>query len=152
MTRPRYIQIAAIILALAAGFLWSRRLYADTYNQSISAIETSNTEQIEILKEKVAEKTDPFELVNFGRKLLDAGSPHSAVVALLKATELQPNFPDGWYLLGYSYVQIANTITDARRANEKQEYLNKATDALTEARRLNPTHQPTNDLLKQLGR
>lgn len=148
--KKMHYQIVAIILTLAAGYLWASRLAADATRQELTKIDRSLTEQTAILEKRVGQKNNPFELVNMGRKLLKAGSPQFAIVPLLRATKLKSGYRDAWYLLGYSYLKLANQTTDPLRVKEKQEHLGKAEASLRRAFLIDPNHEPTKALLEQL--
>lgn len=148
----RTTQYIALFLILVAGFLWSQNLSREHLNREVAALQSAETDHLDKIEERVAEMDDPIALVDMGRKFLSAGNPRFAVVPLQKATELKPGYRDGWYLLGYSYAEIANSYgTDARKLNDKQTAMNKAADALLQARKIDPGHKATNDLLAQLG-
>lgn len=150
LSQLRITRIIAIILILLAGFLWARRLSADTLERSISAINDSLAEQTAILETKVALKSDSVELIGLGRKLLESGSPAFAIIPLEKAVSLDPGVRDGWYLLGYAYIERANQLTAIDRGKERSELLAKARNTLKRAHTLDPNHGPTNELLGQL--
>lgn len=147
MPQYRQIQLVAIVLVLAAGFLWSQRLAGHELEASKLQITDSSAEQLLIVEQKVAEKDNPFELLDFGRKFLSAGNPRFALVPLRRATKLQPKLRDGWYLLGYSYAQLAKESDDE---SEAAKAVADAVEALETARALDPSHKLTNELLEQL--
>lgn len=132
----RHLQIIAILLIVAAGFLWTQRWQQQIVRQAKLEIHDNSADQLAIVKEKVDEKTNVFELVDFGRSLLAAGNADFAVVALEKATTLKPGYRDAWYLLGVAYA--------------KQGHLPEAIDALNKAHQIDANHAPTNELLRQL--
>lgn len=136
MPKTRALKVIAIGLLLLAGFLWSQRLGSQALLKIQADIKDSSSEQLELVRTKVEAKTDPTEVFDFGRKLLDSGNPDFAVVALEKSTSLQPEYRDGWYLLGLSYA--------------RQGEIAKAKQALGKALAIDPDHQPSNELLKQL--
>lgn len=147
MPSYRQIQFTAIVLILAAGFLWSQRLATQTLEASHLKINLETTDQLQLVQEKVATKNEPLQLLEFGRKLLASGNPRFAVVAFERATALQPKMRDAWYLLGYSYAQVAKKSENTTLAVEA---VRKAVKALETAQKLDPGHKLTNDLLKQL--
>lgn len=151
MSQLRQIQILAIILLLVAGYLWSNRWSDQIVANNIAALHSPSTEQENQVKDRTEAQDDPYELVNFGRKLLTAGNPAFAIIPLEKAVKLDEKYRDGWYLLGYSYIQIANELPANRPAGQRQDYHEKAINALQKAKGLDPTHEPTLQLLKQLG-
>ncbi len=152
MTSTRQIQIAALSLTLLAGFLWSQRLTESIAAHEIRSIQSSDSQQIEELRLRIEDKTDGYELISMGRKLLSTGNSQFAIVPLEKGTELVPGYRDGWYLLGFAYVQASDDTDQvtAVSASQRVEYRAKAQAALERARAIDPTHQPTNDLLRQL--
>jgi hypothetical protein len=148
----RTTQYIALFLILTAGLLWSQKLSREHLNQNVAALQAAEIDQIDKVEQRIADINDPIALVDMGRKFLAAGNPRFAVVPLLKATELKPGYRDGWYLLGYSYLEISNMYgSDTRKSADKQVALNQAADALLQARKIDPAHQPTADLLAQLG-
>jgi tetratricopeptide (TPR) repeat protein len=134
--RQRNLKIITVVLVLLAGFLWSQRLGDQALLKIKADIKDSTTEQLELVRNKVETKTDPVEIFDFGRKFLDSENPDFAVVAFEKSTKLQPEFRDGWYLLGLSYA--------------RQGEIEKAKTALNKALAIDPAHQLSLDLLKQL--
>lgn len=148
MPHTRHLQLTAIFLILLAGFLWSQRLGQQAYESSQHQRDNFLAEQLAVVEKKVSAYEDPIQLVTFGRKFLSAGNPHFAIVPLERATALQSDYRDAWYLLGYSYSQAANDTTDPIA---KQQALEKAAEALQAAKAIDPEHQLTNDLLRQLG-
>lgn len=151
MSQLRQLQFAAVILLLLAGYLWSHKLSDQYLQRSIAEINQSLTDQRPKVVARIEEKNDPLELINIGRKFLSAGNPTFAIIPLEKATELSPDFRDGWYLLGYSYLQAANEIIEPKKVSDKEELKEKAVAALKAAQKIDPAHEPTEILLRQLG-
>ncbi len=147
LTQTQLIQLISIVLILIAGYLWSHRLANEKFVEYRNNIRDGSSEQIQTLRQRVLAKNDPYELVNFGKNFLAAGNPEFAITALERATELAPKFRDGWYLLGYAELQMANETS----GKDHTEHLASAKAALRKAFAIDPRHEPTNDLLNQLG-
>lgn len=136
MLRPRNLQIISVALVLLAGLLWSQRLGKIELIKIEASIAQNSQEQLELVRSKVEAKSDPLEIFDFGRKLLHAGNPKMAVIALEKSTRLQPQFRDGWYLLGLSYGRLGETA--------------KALVVIDRALTIDAGHQPSIDLKAKL--
>jgi tetratricopeptide (TPR) repeat protein len=149
LSKTLLYQLTAIFLILLAGQLWTQRLGSTVFDQEKAKIHTDLEEQGQLLKNRLAEKSNPLELVSIGRKLLAAGNPEFAALALERATTVAPAYRDGWYLLGYSYLQLASSSHTP--PEDQNSYLAQATKALQKAKAIDPGHKLTNDLLKQLG-
>lgn len=152
MSKLQRIQIGALILVLLAGFLWSKKMSRTYVQRSIEQLREAENDQIDKVEERVAANNNALELVNMGRKFLTAGNPRFAIVPLEKAVDLRSDYRDGWYLLGYSYIQAANELrTDVRKVVQRQELLQKAVVALQKAKSIDPSHEATTNLLTELG-
>ena len=138
------LQITAACLLILAGWLWSGRLAQAAYEEQLSAINDSTTEQVELLKRRISEQTDPLTLVATGQSFLESKSPRFAAVVLEQAVKLQPEYRDAWYLLGYSYLELSNSNI------EPIHYRTKARNALETALAIDANYQPAKDLLAQL--
>lgn len=148
----RTIQFVTLLLILAAGYLWTQKLGREHLNQQITQLQAAEVDHIDKIEERIALIDDPITLVDMGRKFLSAGNPRFAIVPLEKATQQKPGYRDSWYLLGYSYLEIANAYgNDSRKLADKQTATSKAIDALLQARKIDPIHAPTTELLAQLG-
>ena len=67
------------------------------------------------------------DLFDAGTAALKSGNARGAVLLLKRATELQPNHPQGWNDLGLAYLQ-AHRFADAAAAFQKQEQLTPSDD------------------------
>ena len=47
---------------------------------------------------------------NLGAALSDAGRPQEALVVLVQAMKIKPDYPDTWYNLGYSYLLVGRNV------------------------------------------
>ncbi len=147
---PSWQFIVAALIILIAGWLWSQRLAEQALLKTERQLAANRIDFAPLIETKVASQNDPLPLVKLGRTLLSTNSPQLAIIPLQKATELSPRYRDAWYLLGYSYVQLANQAAHLKKKNEQQEALIKAKAALTEAQEIDASHQPTFDLLQEL--
>lgn len=148
----RYLQIIGLVLVLVAGQLWSQRLAEQNWRDHSYLLEEALNDQLDVVEAKIQTQDDPVALVRLGQKFLNGGDARSAVIPLERAARLKPNYRDAWYLLGYSYIKAdldaaANPAPAGRPA-----YRQQAKKALEKARSLDPTHAPTNQLLKELGK
>lgn len=83
-----------------------------------------------------------FELVSLGRKMLEKNLIDAALVCFERATEIDQNYRDAYFYLGYSYLKIyENEQSD--RTTGTVERLERARDALIKARDLDPLYGPT---------
>ena len=146
----RVIQIASAILLLVAGQLWSQKLARQVLVEGIEQANDSTEEQEELFTDRIAKKTDPYELAATGKKLLYSNNARFAVIPLKQATSLAPNYRDAWFLLGYAELQVTNETVSAKKSNEKLVHRQRAITALRAAIKIDPNHQPSRDLLKQL--
>lgn len=147
MSKLTFVRLLAVLLLLVAGYLWSGKLGRQVLASSIAENANADPERITLLKERIAEKKDPIELVAMGRSFLSSGGANYAIVVLEQATVLSPNYRDAWYLLGYSYAQLMT-----QPGSDSSDLARKAKEALEKSRLIDPNHQPTSDLLKQLNK
>lgn len=149
MTIVRGIQILALILTLVAGYLWTKRLGNLVFARETVQIADRVNEQVEIIEERLEGEQRPTELLSFGKNLLESNNPRIALIPLKKVTRIAPDLRDGWYLLGYCYLQLAQS-DDIASDQDRQVLLNNGAAALQRAKKIDPAHQPTLDLLNQL--
>ncbi len=146
LTSTHWLQLTATVLLILAGWLWSSKLAIVTYQAQVATINSSLDDQVALLTDRLATQTDTLRLMATGHRFLDAKSPRFAVVALSQAVKLDPANRDSWYLLAYSYVELANEHYEPFVSRSK------ATAALKKALAIDANYEPAKELLEQLSR
>lgn len=146
LTPTHWLQLTAAIMLIIAGWLWSSKLAITTYEAQVASINDSLDDQVALLRKRIAAQNDALELITTGRGFLDAQSPRFAVITLERAVNIEPTLRDGWYLLAYSYVELANQHYEPFVSR------NKAVAALKKALEVDPGYTPAKELLAQLQR
>jgi Flp pilus assembly protein TadD len=145
LSKLNLIRAAAVLLLLLAGYLWSARLSQEIFASGLEMRAQADSKSLTHFREQIEQKDDAITLVVMGKNFLSSDSTPYAIIALERATEVNPNYRDAWYLLGYAYVQSL-----ALPEVDRMSHAEKAKIALETARTIDPTHQPTIDLLEQL--
>ena len=144
LTPTHWLQLTAAIMLILAGWLWSSKLAITTYEAQLASINDTLDDQVALLEERVAERDDALELLATGKGFIEAKSPRFAIVTLEQATKADPQLRDGWYLLAYSYIELANDHYEPFVSRSK------AIAALKKTLEIDPSHQPAKELLAQL--
>lgn len=128
-----YLVWAIIVLAvLIIGYLGSRTVGNLYYNRLMSS-ESALGEFQKHYQEKIALETDSYELAKMGMTFLKSDENELALECFKRATQMDPNWRDGWVWKGYAELK-----------------LNKPQDALTSlktAEKIDPIYPLTYQLL-----
>jgi len=151
ITHYRYLQVIGLVLILIAGHLWTQRLGDQSWRNHAALLKEAENDQLDILEANIENKNDPLALVGLGQKLLDNGDAESAIIPLERATQIKSNYRDAWYLLGYSYIKADLDTQSEVAVTHPIAYRQQAKKALEKAHTIDPGHEPTNHLLKELS-
>lgn len=134
MNKTIFIKILIVIGILLAGLLSSILIGQKVYAQMTANLD-QGLKQIESeYSQTVAQRTDANALVKAGLHQADANVPDLALISLKRATQLQPNYRDGWLALG-----LAQLKTNDVKA---------ALVSFQTAEKLDPINPKTYELLK----
>lgn len=107
MKKTEYYLVWAIVVlvVLIIGYLGSRTVGNLYYNRLMKS-DSALGEFQKHYQEKIALETDSFELAKMGMTFLKSGENELALVCFERATQMDPNWRDGWVWRGYTELKL----------------------------------------------
>ncbi|NCN24999.1 tetratricopeptide repeat protein [Candidatus Berkelbacteria bacterium] len=121
--------------------------------QTVLGVESAQGEK-SILIQSIEKSDDFFTLFKAGKSFLESGKLELAIASLERVVELKPDFRDGHYLLGYTYLKSYEATGDYFVDNPsdiaEKTNLEKAELSLLRARKLDPKSAKILELIDKI--